>query len=119
MYIAGQVLKKLLLEHPDKVRGQEAVAEQKAQLIYQALEKYPNTYQIIPDKTVRSRMNICFNITGRDGAEAVFLEQSTALGLTGIKGHRSAGGARISNYNAVTPEDVAKLVTFIETFASQ
>lgn len=63
MYIAGQVLKKLLKTFSDKVDGQQAVAEKKAQLIYAALDAHPDVYRVVPDKTVRSRMNICFRVT--------------------------------------------------------
>lgn len=63
VYIAGSVLKKLLTTFPDKVDGQEAVANKKAQLIYAALEAHPDAYKIVPDKSVRSRMNICFRVT--------------------------------------------------------
>jgi phosphoserine aminotransferase len=63
VYIAGQVLKKLLRTYPEKVDGQQAVAEKKANLIYAALEANPDVYRIVPDKSVRSRMNICFRVT--------------------------------------------------------
>ena len=63
VYIAGQVLKKLLATYPDKVNGQEAVSNKKAELIYAALEAHPDAYKIMPDKSVRSRMNICFRVT--------------------------------------------------------
>lgn len=63
MYIAGQVLKKLLRTYTDKVDGQQAVAEKKSNLIYAALEAHPDVYKIVPDKSVRSRMNICFRVT--------------------------------------------------------
>jgi phosphoserine aminotransferase len=96
VYVAGQVLRKLIQEHP-KVQGQQAIAEEKAQVIYRALEAHPATYQIIPDRTVRSRMNICFRIKGGDLEEKAFLEDAAALGLTGLKGHRSVGGIRASN----------------------
>lgn len=118
VYIAGQVLKRLLRQHP-KVQGQQAVAEEKAQLIYRALEAHPDIYQIIPDKTVRSRMNICFRLKGGDPAEEAFLKEATALGLNGLKGHRSVGGIRASNYNSVSLEGAEKLAKFIGTFASQ
>lgn len=117
MYIAGRVLKKLLQQYPDKVQGQQAVSESKAQLIYTALEARPDVYKIVPDKTVRSRMNICFRIEGGDAAEAAFVKQGVALGLTGLKGHREVGGIRASNYNSVSLEGVKKLVSFIDTFA--
>ncbi len=119
VYIAGQVLRRLLLKYPDKVQGQEAVSEQKAQLIYGTLEEYPDIYQVIPAKTARSRMNICFRIKGGSAAEEEFLKQGIALGLTGLKGHRDLQGVRVSNYNSVTSEGMEKLANFISTFASQ
>lgn len=57
------MLKKLLATFSDKVDGQEALANKKAQLIYAALEAHPNDYRIVPDKSARSRMNICFRVT--------------------------------------------------------
>lgn len=63
MYIAGQVLKKLLRTFPDKVDGQQALSEKKANIIYAALEAHPDVYRIVPDKAARSRMNICFRVT--------------------------------------------------------
>ncbi|PVI03863.1 phosphoserine aminotransferase [Periconia macrospinosa] len=119
VYIAGRVLKKLLQQYPDKVQGQQAVSESKAQLIYSALEAHPSVYKIVPDKTVRSRMNICFRIQGSDAAEQNFLKQAATLGLTGLKGHRDVGGIRASNYNSVSVDGAKKLASFIGTFASQ
>lgn len=63
MFVAGSVLKKLLATYPDKVDGQEAVSNKKAELIYAALEAHPDAYRIVPDKSVWSRMNICFRVT--------------------------------------------------------
>ncbi|KIN07984.1 hypothetical protein OIDMADRAFT_37297 [Oidiodendron maius Zn] len=81
VYIAGQVLKRLLQQHPNKVQAQQAISKEKARLIYGALEAYPDIYKIIPDKTVRSRMNICFRINGGNAAEEAFLEEGAALVL--------------------------------------
>lgn len=140
MYVAGQVLKKLLQTFPDKVDGQQALAGKKADLIYGALDAYPEVYKVVPDKSVRSRMNICFRVTkvstqraktthtrgstntrGQNGsvdeAEKAFLKESTAIGLTGLKGHRSVGGIRASNYNSIPLEGAEKLAKFIHDFA--
>lgn len=120
MYVAGQVLKKLLQTYPDKVSGQQAVSEKKASLIYGALEAHPDVYKVVPDKSVRSKMNICFRVTKGgdvDGTEKAFLKEATALGLTGLKGHRSVGGIRASSYNSIPLEGAEKLAKFIETFA--
>jgi phosphoserine aminotransferase len=92
--IIGQVLAKFLQTYPDKVEGQQAVSENKAQLIYDAVETFPEIYKIIPNKTVRSRINICFRVTkgdNIDAAEKAFLDEGSAQGLTGLKGHRSLG----------------------------
>lgn len=62
VFIAGQVLKKLLKTYPDKVDGQQAVSEKKAELIYGALDKYSDVYKVVPDKAARSKMNICFRV---------------------------------------------------------
>jgi phosphoserine aminotransferase len=37
--------------------------------------------------------------------------------MVGLKGHRSAGGIRVSAYNAVSPENIRTLVSFTESFA--
>ncbi|KAL7801654.1 phosphoserine aminotransferase [Trichoderma afarasin] len=120
VYIAGQVLKRALANFPDNVSGQEKLAKQKADLIYNALDSHPDAYRVVPDKSVRSRMNICFRVTKGgdiDAAEKDFLKQSTALGLTGLKGHRSVGGIRASNYNSITLEGAQKLAQFLVDFA--
>jgi phosphoserine aminotransferase len=62
VFIAGQVLKNLLVTFPNKVDGQQAIAEKKAKSIYEALDAHPDSYKVVPDKTVRSRMNICFRV---------------------------------------------------------
>ncbi|OIW29618.1 phosphoserine aminotransferase-like protein [Coniochaeta ligniaria NRRL 30616] len=120
VFVAGQVLKKLLKTYPNKVDGQQAVAEKKAQLIYGALEAHPEVYKIVPDKTARSRMNICFRVTKNgdvDASEKAFLAAATKQGLTGLKGHRSVGGIRASNYNSISLEGAEKLAGFIGEFA--
>lgn len=121
VYVAGQVLKKMLRTYPNKVEGQQAVTDKKAQLIYGAIEAFPEIYKIIPDKVARSRVNICFRVTKGgdvDAAEKAFLAEGTARGLTGLKGHRSLGGIRASNYNSITLEGAEKLTAFIRDFAT-
>lgn len=118
VYIAGLVLKSLLERFPTKVDGQQAEAEKKAEMIYGALEKHSEIYKIVPDKSVRSKMNICFTIAA-PREEKKFLDGAAELGLLGLKGHRSVGGIRASNYNSVTVEGAEKLVKYLEKFASE
>ncbi|KAI9743075.1 MAG: Phosphoserine transaminase [Claussenomyces sp. TS43310] len=121
VYIAGQVLKKSLATFPDKVDGQQLVAERKAKILYETLDTYPEVYKVVPDKSVRSRMNVCFRVTkggNIDEAEKAFLKGATQRGLTGLKGHRSVGGIRASNYNAIPESSVEKLVAYLKEFAA-
>ncbi|OXV05422.1 hypothetical protein Egran_06810 [Elaphomyces granulatus] len=119
--IFEQVLKKLLATFPDKVDGQQVVAERKAKVVYEVLDAYPTIYKVVPDKSVRSRMNICFRMIkggNVDEAEKAFLEGAVERGLTGLKGHRSVGGIRVSNYNAVSESGIEKLVAYMKEFAA-
>ena len=49
--------------------------------------------------------------------EESFLRGAEARGLLGLKGHRSVGGIRASNYNAVSVEGVRKLAQCMEKIA--
>ncbi|KAF2842940.1 phosphoserine aminotransferase [Patellaria atrata CBS 101060] len=119
VWIAGQVMRRLLdMYGTEKIQGQEKVSGTKAEMIYRVLEKYPDTYHIVPVKAIRSRMNICFRVGGGDDAkEKEFLAGAEKRGLQGLKGHRSVGGIRASNYNAVELEGAQKLVQYLEDFA--
>ena len=61
----------------------------------------------------------CMNVTWRLPSEALeeqFVKEAKAVGLDGLKGHRSAGGIRASLYNALPIESVAVLVDFMKEF---
>ena len=120
LWVAGAVVAGLLDTYgPKKVSGQAQIANEKAALIYEVLDKYPHVYTVVPDKSVRSRMNVCFRIRGGDaGAEKEFLAGAEKQLLQGLKGHRSVGGIRASNYNAVPMENVQKLTKYLEDFAT-
>ncbi|KZF21392.1 aminotransferase, class V family protein [Xylona heveae TC161] len=119
LWIAGRVMKKLVDDYKGKgLAGQEEISHRKAEAIYGALDKYPNVYRVVPDKSVRSRMNICFRVNGGDAErEKEFLAGAEARLLQGLKGHRSVGGMRASSYNAVSEDAVHKLVAYLEHFA--
>lgn len=120
LWVAGQVMAELVNTFgTKKVSGQEEIAARKAQLIYAALDKYPHVYHVVPDKSVRSRMNICFRVYGGDAdKEKEFLAGAEKRLLLGLKGHRSVGGIRASNYNAVPLENVERLVKYLEDYAT-
>ncbi|TKA24072.1 hypothetical protein B0A50_06963 [Salinomyces thailandicus] len=124
VWIAGQVMQRLLDQSPDtntpRITAQQATSNHKSTLLYGVLDTYPETYTVVPDASVRSRMNLCFRIRGGDSAaEQAFLKGATQRGLLGLKGHRSVGGIRASNYNAVPVEAVEKLAKYLTDFARE
>jgi phosphoserine aminotransferase len=124
VWIAGQVMQRLLTLHSattgPKIAGQATESDQKAHMFYTALDNNGTVYQVVPDKSVRSRMNICFRVKGGDAeVEKAFLKGAESRGLLGLKGHRSVGGIRISNYNAVPVAAAEKLANYLQEFAKE
>lgn len=97
---------------------QQKEAESKAAKVYSVLDKYPDFYKTWVEPSVRSKMNIVFEIAG-EGLLEKFLKEAELRKLSGLKGHRSVGGIRVSNYNAVAPESIDLLVKFMIEFAEQ
>jgi phosphoserine aminotransferase len=123
VWIAGQVMQKLLdntdANSSPKIATQQAESDQKAATLYSVLDS-SDVYTVVPDKTVRSRMNLCFRVKGGDAdAEKAFLKGAESKGLLGLKGHRSVGGIRCSNYNAVPVPAVEKLAAYMREFAEE
>ncbi|KAF2156263.1 phosphoserine aminotransferas-like protein [Myriangium duriaei CBS 260.36] len=125
VWVAGQVMEGLLAKHTSSkphIQGQEDEAGKKSGLIYGVLDRHSSLYHVVPDQKARSRMNICFRIgsnADRDATEKAFLSGAAERHLQGLKGHRSVGGIRISNYNAVSLQNVERLVTWLEEFAAK
>ncbi|PKX95798.1 O-phospho-L-serine:2-oxoglutarate transaminase [Aspergillus novofumigatus IBT 16806] len=120
LWIAGQVMAELAQTYgAQKITGQEQISNRKAEILYSVLDKYPQVYHVVPDKSVRSRMNLCFRVYGGDAEkEKEFLAGAEKRLLQGLKGHRSVGGIRASNYNAVPLENVEKLAKYLEDYAT-
>jgi phosphoserine aminotransferase len=51
-----------------------------------------------------------------EALDDAFVAEAKKAGMVGLKGHRSAGGVRVSMYNAVTVENVKTLVSFMDQF---
>lgn len=92
---------------------------EKAALLYEVLDK-ESCLSVVPEHSVRSRMNVCWKFVGDDANENEkrFLSEADKQGLVQLKGHRSVGGLRASLYNAITIQDTQKLVAFIKHFCS-
>jgi phosphoserine aminotransferase len=91
--------------------------EQKAALIYDALDELSDFYSpTVTDKPNRSRMNVTFRLPS-EPLTAEFLKQSEARGMIGLKGYRTVGGIRASIYNAMPIEGCAALAELMRDFA--
>ncbi len=109
---------KLVLEWIKKKGGLSAIQEtneQKADLLYQAIDNSGGYYIGHAAKEDRSIMNVTFRLP-EEGLEKTFLEEAAAEGLKGLKGHRSVGGIRASIYNAMPYEGCEALAQFMKEF---
>jgi len=95
----------------------EKINRDKAALLYEAIDSI-DLYRGHAEKESRSLMNVTFNLPTPE-LEAQFIREATAVGLDGLKGHRSVGGCRASIYNAFPKEGVEKLVAFMADFAKK
>jgi phosphoserine aminotransferase len=60
-------------------------------------------------------MNIVFRLPDED-LEERFVAEAADADMVNLKGHRSVGGIRASVYNAMAPESVEALVSFMADF---
>ena len=90
----------------------------KAEAVYAAVDAHPSFYRCPVDKESRSVMNVVFRLPS-EALEKSFVDEAKKHGMIGLKGHRSVGGIRVSLYNAVEPEWVTALVSFMKDFAKK
>jgi phosphoserine aminotransferase len=112
IYAIGLVMKWLIAQG-----GLEAIAkvnERKAARLYAEIDR-TGFYRGTAQKECRSLMNVTFRLSSED-LEKLFVKESTAAGLDGLKGHRSVGGMRASLYNAFPEAGVDSLVSFMREF---
>jgi phosphoserine aminotransferase len=96
--------------------GMERRNNEKAELLYTALDRMSGFYRAPVEKAARSTMNIVFRLPTEE-LDDRFVAEAKKQRMVGLKGHRNAGGIRVSAYNAVSPENIRTLVSFMESFA--
>ena len=112
IYILGLTVKWLL-----SLGGLPAIArinQRKAGKIYAEIDR-TGFYRGTAQKDSRSMMNVTFRLATEE-LERMFVKESTAAGLDGLKGHRAVGGMRASIYNAFPEDGVDALVEFMREF---
>jgi phosphoserine aminotransferase len=111
---AVQLVLKWLEETVGGLEKMEAFNQKKAKLLYDFID-LSNFYRATAEPGSRSLMNVTFRLPDEE-LEKLFVQETLASGLGGLKGHRSVGGCRASIYNATTLEAVETLVDFMKTF---
>ncbi len=96
------------------LEGMRKVNEAKAAKLYATIDN-SGFYKGAALPQWRSPMNITFRLP-TEGLETQFVKESSALGMSSLKGHRSVGGIRASIYNAFPPEGVNALIDFMTEF---
>ncbi len=91
--------------------------DEKARLLYDTIDANP-VFKGNVEKQDRSKMNACFTISD-PAAEQEFLQLCEKEGMVGMKGHRLAGGFRVSLYNALPLESVKALAGLMNHFAQK
>jgi phosphoserine aminotransferase len=115
VFAAQQTLKWLKELGGVKVMHQRNI--EKAQLLYDEIDRNKLFVPTIKDPDDRSIMNICFVMAEEyKDLEQPFSDFAKSKGMVGIAGHRSVGGFRASTYNALPKESVMALVDAMKEF---
>jgi phosphoserine aminotransferase len=88
---------------------------EKAALLYNAIDNSSIFIPTVVKKEDRSKMNVCFVMKDKE-MEKSFLDFTQKNNIYGIKGHRTVGGFRASLYNALPLSSVEYLVGKMEEF---
>jgi phosphoserine aminotransferase len=91
----------------------QAENEEKAALLYTFIEAQENL-NLLTAEGCRSLSNITFKATN-ERIHAKILQTANDCNIVGIEGHRSVGGFRVSNYNAITKSMILKLIDCLQT----
>ena len=112
IYILGLTMK--WLKSQGGLAGIGKTNDRKASKLYAEIDR-TGFYRGTAQKDSRSVMNVTFRLATED-LEKMFVKESTAAGLDGLKGHRAVGGMRASLYNAFPEDGVDALVDFMKEF---
>lgn len=118
IYSALQTLK--WLKNLGGVEGMQQINKEKAEMLYNEIERNKLFKPCVGNEEDRSMMNVTF-IMNEDykDLEKEFLEFAQNKGMIGIKGHRSVGGFRASLYNALPKESVLALIETMKEFENK
>ncbi len=105
------------LKEKGGIPKQESENIAKADLLYQEIDRNSLFYGL-SSTADRSRMNVTFKTIDLE-LESAFLDFAASKGMVGIKGYPSAGGFRVSLYNALPLSSVEALVKCMQAFEAK
>jgi len=114
IYMLRNVLS--VLKEEGGLSGAATRNAQKAALLYDMVDENPSFFRSDVEKASRSTMNPVFRLRTAE-LDMKMVAEAKEAGFVGIKGHRLLGGIRVSIYNAITPEQVARFVDWARGFA--
>ncbi len=114
IYVVGLVTQ--WIERQGGVQRIAQVNEQKANLIYEAIDASEIWECAVANPDHQSRMNVAWRTRDPELAPR-FVAEAAEARLSGLKGHRKVGGLRASIYNAMPLSGVERLVSFMDDFA--
>ena len=118
IYLINLIMK--WLKSKGGIDGMAKINEQKAKILYDAIDNSDGFYVGHAVKDSRSLMNVSFNIKDKNAElEAKLIQEATDNNMIGLKGHRSIGGLRASIYNAMSTEGVEALVALMQKFQKE
>lgn len=103
----------------DQVGGLQAMARinrAKSEHLYATLAALQDVLDVHAAPAARSQMNVAFRFRDRRLDQA-FLAAAAEQDMTGLEGHRSLGGLRVSLYNAIGLDAVERLCAALQGFA--
>ena len=100
------------------VNGIARINAEKAAILYDAIDSSDGFYVGHAERGARSLMNVTFRLP-TDELDERFCAETEAVGMSGLRGHRSVGGVRASIYNAFPKPGVERLVEFMSEFAAE
>ena len=118
VYAAQQTLK--WFKQLGGVKALQKMNIEKANILYNEIERNKLFVPTVADHEDRSIMNICFVMADEyKELEKPFAEFAKSKGMIGIEGHRSVGGFRASCYNALPKASVEALVQTMKEFQTK
>lgn len=113
IYVCGLVYEHLM--GTGGLEGAKTRNDAKAKVLYDAIDGSGGFFSGHARPGARSRMNVTFTLPS-DELTSAFVKGADALGLDGLKGHRSVGGCRASIYNAFPHEGCVALAEYMAEF---